>query len=81
VVAGTAAVWINLYLPVAVLFYMRIKPDRKAGRPWKAQAILAFWISIMATAAAVSAVFDIMALFESPSGLVDEEQLIEELVD
>eukprot|EP00929_Paragymnodinium_shiwhaense_P049052 TRINITY_DN24761_c0_g1_i1.p1 TRINITY_DN24761_c0_g1~~TRINITY_DN24761_c0_g1_i1.p1 ORF type:complete len:562 (+),score=102.11 TRINITY_DN24761_c0_g1_i1:118-1803(+) len=80
VVAGTAAVWNNLYLPAFVLIYMRIKPDRKAGRPWMGQAVLALWIFMIATAAAISAMVDIMALFE-PSGLVEEQQLIEELVD
>jgi len=63
VLAGTAANWINLFLPGFVILYMRVIPDRSAGKPWLGSAAISGWILAVGTICAVDAAFQIAALF------------------
>jgi len=63
VLAGTAANWINLFLPGFVILSMRVIPDRSAGKPWLGSAAISGWILAVGTICAVDAAFQIAALF------------------
>jgi len=59
VTAGTAAVWINLYLPGFVLIYMQVVPSFNSGKAWLGSTLIAAWIFLIAVLATVNASVEI----------------------
>merc|ERR1712107_45267 len=63
ILAGTAAVWINLYLPGFVLLYMQVLPEREAGYPWRKNLAIVVWIFFIAGISTVNSCLEIAEIF------------------
>merc|ERR1712151_622203 len=63
IAAGTAANWMNMFLPSFVILWMQVLPKRSRGEPWICDALQTAWILTLATACAVSSI--LQALFEA----------------
>merc|ERR1712039_773672 len=67
IIAGTAANWLNLFLPSCVVLFMRLLPAYRMGAPWARSAVVVVWILLFATASAASSAQKIFEIFHSNS--------------
>jgi hypothetical protein len=67
VLAGTAANWMNLFLPGFVILFTRVLPARQERSPWIGSALLSGWLFTIGLASAVSSTFKIASLFRGDS--------------
>lgn len=68
VLAGSAANWLNLFLPGFVNLYANVIPSRAAGEPWIASACKSGWIFLLATASLASSGFEVAAMIQDFGG-------------
>merc|ERR1712129_596499 len=65
VAAGTAANWMNLFLPGFVIVFAYILPAQRDGSPWVLNAVKTGWIFILATASLISSIGKIRGMVET----------------
>lgn len=58
--AGTAATWVNLFLPSCVILFNRVLPARRQGHPWIMHAFAVGWIFLLAMASFFSSVHSLL---------------------
>jgi len=63
ILAGTAANWLNLFLPSFVNLYANIIPSRREGTPWGLNAAKAAWILLIATVCFINSLVKIYKEF------------------
>jgi len=65
VAAGTAANWMNLFLPCFVIVNAYILPARREGSPWVLNAVKTGWIFLLAVASLISSIGKIQVMIET----------------